>query len=250
MGQARATDMLGRIMRAQLGSTWKDIMVEWKKAGPDVFLQNIAKQLSGFGEAAKDLEGLWDTVKSSLETVNRIIMRGGLKDMHDTIVQMGKDLLSMLRDSEGNLTNYAKNIQNTMANVWLEIKNSGKELWAAFQPLLGILKSVIGLFWEFKDIIKIGAFAAFNMWLVTHILQWTRLNIVISIIRGTYAMVAAEQAVFMAGATASALSLQGITFSANVAYGAILRLGAGLKAVLLGNWVTIALGLIAEPLQI
>ena len=176
LGQARATDTLGKVMKAKLGNTWKDIMAQWRKEGPNVFLEKLGDALAGFSLATKDIEDMWETLTSTIKTVHDIIFRTAFQGLHEHIIGILRDLSNSLRDAEGNLTPLARNIGKRLVEIWLFVKNTAKDLYQFFFPILWIVKEVVKALWTLREPVKVIVFALMATWLakMLHIMAAVR----------------------------------------------------------------------------
>lgn len=121
MGQIRATDRLPKLL-SRIDPELESHLKLWKEEG--TLIENVGELLKGFSGDVGDLDDLWMTVGSTMETIHNRVLRGAFKPMFEDLVGMAKDLNKSLMDAEGNLTPLAKKIQNDINGAY----ETGKEL--------------------------------------------------------------------------------------------------------------------------
>lgn len=223
LGTAKASDTLSKIMKAKLGSGWADIMKKWRAEGPDTFLIKIGDLLKGFGSATKDIEGMWETLTSSLKTIHDIIFRMAFKGLHQDIIGGLQGVVSALRDAEGNLTPLARNIGKALVESWLFFKEIVKDVYIFLTPILWAIKTIVKFLWEIKALAPI-IIGLFSIWL----LKVMGIAAVLRLMTGT-----------------SAVAFAALTASIGAATTATGRLVAMLN-VLKANWILLAIGAITS----
>lgn len=122
MGQLRDTNLLAKTLES-IDPNIKENIKLWKQQG--TLIENVGKLLVGFGPAAKDLENTWSIVGTTMETIHNRILRSAFKDTYDSLISSAKSWNSALMDSNGQLTNFAKNIVSTLEFLLLFIRNIG-----------------------------------------------------------------------------------------------------------------------------
>lgn len=133
MGQIRATDRLPKLL-SNIDPHLKDHLELWKKEG--TLIENVGKLLEGFSASTGNLDSLWATVGSTMETIHTRILRGAMKPIFEDLIGLAKDLNQSLMDTEGNLTPLAIGMQKLVSDGY----QKGKDAVDAFDT--GVLKLI------------------------------------------------------------------------------------------------------------
>lgn len=121
MGQVRATDRLPKLLSA-IDPHLQEHLKIWKEEG--TLIENVGELLKGFSASTGDLDDLWITVGSTMETIYNRILRGGFLPIYTDLLGLAKELNQSLMDAEGNLTPLAKSIQEDIASGYREAKEA------------------------------------------------------------------------------------------------------------------------------
>lgn len=119
-GQVRATDQLPRLLQ-RIDPELEKHIVLWKKEG--TLIENLGKLLNGFSANTNDLNNLWVTVGSTMETINKRVLRGAFEPAYKDLIELAKELNNSLMDAEGNLTPLAEGIQKTIRDGYQKGKD-------------------------------------------------------------------------------------------------------------------------------
>ncbi len=145
-GQVRAGDKLAQILTKQDPLLHQHLKT-WREEG--TVIEHIGKMLGGFGMVAKKLDGSWAEVGSTLETINKVILREGFKPVVEDILAIANNIKNTLLDSEGKLTQRAKDLQQSIKDVYkltkdtVEVAGGMAGGWLAATVALGVYKSLI-----------------------------------------------------------------------------------------------------------
>jgi len=136
MGQVRATDRLPKLLSA-IDPHLQEHLVLWKKEG--TLIENVGELLKGFATSTGDLDDLWITVGSTMETIHNRVLRGAFKPIFEDLIGLAKDINKSLMDAEGNLTPIAKGIQEDISSGYKTAKELAKEYGGGLVELAGYL---------------------------------------------------------------------------------------------------------------
>jgi len=139
MGQIRMTDRLPKLL-SNLDPALKDHLKLWKAEG--TLIENVGNLLEGFSSQTGGINDLWITVGSTMETIYKRVLRGAIKPIFSDLIGLAKKLNSTLMDSEGNLTPFAKSIQNDIKNTYSIIKDFTSKYGQAIFELTELLVKV------------------------------------------------------------------------------------------------------------
>lgn len=89
MGEARAADQLGQILKAQVPDL--KAQIELHKQQGDL-IEWLGKQLIGFSAAQDDINATWEASKTTLETIYNKILRDGFSSAYKDIIEYTKQL--------------------------------------------------------------------------------------------------------------------------------------------------------------
>lgn len=90
-------------------------------------IADIIPYLSGFKAASDEIAGSWDAVWSTIKTVNNRILRGGFEPIVDDIKNLGKEIIGIYTDQNGQLNEQAKTLQRDIRDGWQTTKDLTKE---------------------------------------------------------------------------------------------------------------------------
>ena len=90
-------------------------------------IADIIPYLSGFKAASAEIAGSWDAVWSTIKTVNNRILRGGFEPIVDDIKNLGKEIIGIYTDQNGQLNEQAKTLQQDIRGGWQDIKDFTKD---------------------------------------------------------------------------------------------------------------------------
>lgn len=135
-GQVRMTDRLPQLLSA-IDPLLVDHIEQWKREG--TLIENIGELLKGFSASAGDLDDLWITIGSTMDTIHRRVLRGAMKPIFDDLLGTAKEINSSLMDAEGNLTPLAEQIQGDIVGAYTTVKDLVKEYGGNIAELAGYL---------------------------------------------------------------------------------------------------------------
>jgi len=113
-GQVRDQNILVQTLKG-IDPNIKEHIKLWKQQG--TVLENVGQLLAGFGPAAKELENTWAVVGSTMETVHNRVLRDAFRPTYEALIQTAKTWNSLLVDSNGNLTTFAKTLQDVLSGT-------------------------------------------------------------------------------------------------------------------------------------
>ena len=136
MGQIRATDRLPKLLQ-NIDPQLEEHLVLWKKEG--TLIENVGKLLQGFSASTGQLDDLWATVGSTMETIHNRVLRGAFKPIFADLIGLAKDLNKSLMDAEGNLTPLAREIQDNIAGAYEKGKKAITEYGGEVTTFIGLV---------------------------------------------------------------------------------------------------------------
>ena len=86
----RTTNKLFQQLNNMVGGDLKKRLAQWKKEGTTIV--EVGKLLKGYGEATKDIEGLWETQRSTMVTIRDEILRKGFRREYELIIEKMKEM--------------------------------------------------------------------------------------------------------------------------------------------------------------
>lgn len=153
-GQVNANSQLASMMGAQVGNLKEQ--VELHKQQGDL-IEWLGEQLKGFGAAAKDLEGTWQAIGSTMETIYRRTIREGLTTAF-------QDILSVMQQMSTWAKEHQQEIAFGLANAWDEVKKQIIDVWELAKGLKSVLDllpdGVVALATAFAFVAKSPAMVA------------------------------------------------------------------------------------------
>lgn len=158
-GQLKDTNILAKTLQS-IDPNIKEHIKLWRQQG--TLIENVGALLAGFGPAAKDLQNTWAVVGSTMETIHTRILRDGFKKTHSDLIELAKKWNSVLMDSEGNLTNMAKNISSAMS-VSLEMLGNIVGVSASLVTYIGASGLIVVGLGAISKIIGVGLVASVDL---------------------------------------------------------------------------------------
>jgi hypothetical protein len=119
LGQERATDRLPKLLSA-IDPKLQEHLKLWREQG--TVIENVGGLLKSFGSETGDLDDLWATIGSTMETISKRVLRGGLEPAFNDLIGLAKELNNSLMDSEGHLTPLAESIQRDISGAYQDAK--------------------------------------------------------------------------------------------------------------------------------
>jgi hypothetical protein len=143
-GEVDQNSQLASMLQKTVDGPLKDQVEKWKQSG--TLVEELGKHLAGFGPAAKDMEGTWGAVKSSLETAVNVMLRSGFSEVV-------KDLVGWLGVMNEYLKSHAEEIGNRIKQGWLAVKGIMESVFAVLKTdffrdtaeLIGFIGRGLGL---------------------------------------------------------------------------------------------------------
>lgn len=132
-GQVRANSTLASQLDAMLDGTLKEHLETWKKEGS--VIENIGALLKGYAAASDDLEGTWAVIGSTLETIERRILREGMKPVYNDLIGLAKDLNTYLKEHEFE-------IKEKILVVYEDLKETTEETYEVIKKIHSVYKAL------------------------------------------------------------------------------------------------------------
>lgn len=114
-GEVNAQSQLASQINAMVGGTLKQKVALWKQEG--TIIENIGGLLTGYAAASGDLQSLWSTIKSTMQTIANQVLRGGFVSAFADIVAMARQLSAWAQQHKADL-------QSGIHRTWLAIKGT------------------------------------------------------------------------------------------------------------------------------
>jgi len=157
MGQMRMTDRLPKVLASiwrqnkHTNITLKEQLKLWQDQG--VLIEKVGGMLAAFGELVPQLRDTWTSVGTTMGTIYRKVLRGGMLPVYKDLIKYAKELNDLFLD-DGHLTDFAFKIQDDMHDAWDFAKNLSKEIKSiAFDPETAqILKALVVAYGASKGI--------------------------------------------------------------------------------------------------
>jgi len=112
-GEVDQNSQLASMLQKTVQGPLREHVEKWKQSG--TLITEIGARLSGFGEAAKDLNTTWGAVKSSFETTLNLLLRSGF----NTVV---RDVAKWLSDINDYLKIHQELVGEKITNAWQSVK--------------------------------------------------------------------------------------------------------------------------------
>lgn len=125
-GEAKNTDKLAKFFLAK-DKNFKNNIKKWREEG--TVIENLGKMTKAFNADVGTLDDLWVTVGSTMETINKRILRGGFITAYNDLIKLAKEFNKSLQDSDGNLTPLAVMIQKTVDGAYTSYKKLASVVW-------------------------------------------------------------------------------------------------------------------------
>ena len=211
-GEVNMYSQLASMLNAQVGNLKEQVDLHRQQGD---LLEWLGFQLRGFAAAGKDLEFTWEAIGSTMETIYRRTIRGGLTVAFN-------DILTVMRSMSDWAKEHQMEIETYLAGAWDGVKAVVKEVHGVYKSISDFADAHPFMAELAKDLTLIGAgLIAINAALKTTIaLMGVMKAISVSLFT---AMVAPIVGVSSA--------LNGITFAAVAASGALGALGAAAGVV-------------------
>ncbi len=96
-GQARSTDALGSMLKAQIPDLERQIALH-KEQGD--LIEYLASALQGFSAATEDINGTWEAMKTTFETIARQTLRGAMSEAFSEMLQVMKKISEWVTENK------------------------------------------------------------------------------------------------------------------------------------------------------
>jgi hypothetical protein len=113
-GVVKPTNVLAGQIQKMVDGPLKEKLELWKKEGTAI--ENIGLLLKGYAAATGDISGTWESIKTTLETIYKVILREGLGIMY-------KDINEALLKMNAYLIDHRDNIITPIKEAWGSIRN-------------------------------------------------------------------------------------------------------------------------------
>ncbi len=111
-GQVNAYSQLSSMLNSQVGDLKKQVELHRQQGD---LLEWLGQQLSGFEAAGKDLENTWEAIGSTMETIYRQTIRGGLTPAFNDILSVMKDMSAYAKENQ-------EIIEGGLKQAWEDVK--------------------------------------------------------------------------------------------------------------------------------
>lgn len=129
-GQVRMNDQLAMMLDAQTGDLAEQVKLH-KQQGD--LVEWLGSQLAGFNEATKDIEFTWEAIGTTMQTVARQIIRGGLTEAYQDILGILNDIMIWARE-------HKDQISSGLAGAWQIVKTQILAIKGLYEDLISRLK--------------------------------------------------------------------------------------------------------------
>jgi hypothetical protein len=109
----------------------------WKAQG--TIIPNLGKELAGMGMATSLLERTWSAIGSTMDTIHKKILRGGMTQTYEDLLGVATRINNALFKN-GQLTQRGLAIAESLADTWWRMKKIVKDLAPLFKAIYTILK--------------------------------------------------------------------------------------------------------------
>ncbi len=131
-GEVNINSQLAQILQAQVGDLQAQIDLH-KRQGD--LLEWLGDQLQGFSAASGDIQSTWEAVSTSIDTLWRQVIRGGLGPAFREIVKMAQDLSNWAAE-------HKEQIQAWIVGAWESVKGIIDTVRQLFRGLSGDLSPI------------------------------------------------------------------------------------------------------------
>jgi len=134
-GEVNVNSQLAMILQSQVGNLEAQVALH-KRQGD--LLEWLGEQLVGFTAASGDISATWEAIQTSLETIYRQVLRGGLGPAFKEIVELAKRLSDWVTD-------HKNQIQTLLVGAWQSVKGVVEtvgNLFAGFKGDLGPIRDL------------------------------------------------------------------------------------------------------------
>jgi len=134
-GEVNVNSQLAMILQSQVGNLESQVALH-KRQGD--LLEWLGEQLVGFTAASGDISATWEAIQTSLETIYRQVLRGGLGPAFKEIVELVKKLSDWVTD-------HKNQIQTLLVGAWQSVRGvieTVGNLFAGFKGDLGPIKDL------------------------------------------------------------------------------------------------------------
>lgn len=140
-GQARTTDTLGSMLKAQIPDLEEQIKLH-KQQGD--LIEWLGEKLQGFAAASGDIEMTWEAVSTSMQTIWRQVLRGAFTEPFHEVVSLLKEMAEWFSE-------HREQIQEGLGRAWNVVKSLVTSVWELFKLLAPLLKPIL---WIVEGIAK------------------------------------------------------------------------------------------------
>jgi lambda family phage tail tape measure protein len=123
----------------------------WESQGKNVMVE-LAKYMQGYNASAKDFEGSWVVIENHLSTIKDEIMRLGFKEFYQEVNSLLVDIIKLTNE-------HKQQISAGIRAGWEVVKSVIKSIYTLllpFEPVLNVLKVIIGTIAEGLLYISVG----------------------------------------------------------------------------------------------
>lgn len=138
-GQMRMTDRLPKILDKLIPNMKQQIAL-WIENGEAV--EKIGEKLKGFGMVVPLIQEMWAAVGTTMSTIHRRILRGGLEPAYKELLGLAQRFNDSMVDTDGNLKELAITIQDYIGGSWIFVKNRTIEARQAIDDMMPAIDSI------------------------------------------------------------------------------------------------------------
>jgi len=142
-GTLRPGSELARLINTQTGDLKGQLEI-WKSTGS--VIENLGKQTAGFGSISKDIQGTWAVIGTTLETIQKRILREGFKSTYEAINSTLTDINKLLDDQSELISNSLNkalvSTRGIIESIFIILETSLKPILTIIKPLLPLVNLI------------------------------------------------------------------------------------------------------------
>ena len=139
-GVVKPTNVLAGQIQQMVDGPLKEKLAIWKEEG--TVIQNVGLLLKGYSAATDDIEGTWESIKTTLETIYKVILREGLGGIYKEINEALLKMNVYLMDNK-------ENIVKPLKELWITISKTIGDI-----NFVNYIKAAEGALMMLKDFTK------------------------------------------------------------------------------------------------
>lgn len=159
-GQVDQSSQLASIVQKTVQGPLSQQVEQWKQSG--TLVENLGKQLKGFGPASDDLNKTWSAVKTSMETSLNLIARAGFTSIVKEIVDYLDTINTYLKSHREEVGDKIKSAWETTKTVMSTVADVASAIYNNFEPFAALViggaiisgvTRIISLFTALRDVV-------------------------------------------------------------------------------------------------